>query len=395
MEIKDIVERAKINELDISNECIKAAPLMLLLNDDFLFVCRELKIQIPLLQSENYDEKAFVNLSKFFDKTIMFEKYFYHKENFVSDELKNLIIDYVNSVHSIDSFGKRLGVIAKQTKKPADAYLSDLLSLNNDGIEKIEGFLEILKRLKNSNLNNSSIERDDDLFAIEKNAIKLRDRIEEVSSIFETLVKWVSVALADQAKVEQTKSEIKIDQNNDTSKIDLSSKIELVNSKYFDIKGIYDSAKKTSFNSNIEEINSFVDTFKIMIEELEGEYPLPLSEKVDLKTVYNSGMDIYNIYKYVLSETDGFVKTIKTSEEDIQDVLREEPSFIVRKMFDDLKVKFDKFKRLYGGVEGLSNCTSDEAEMILKAYMMIMSLYQDIDYIKLGSYVVDLDRFSK
>ena len=175
----------------------------------------------------------------------------------------------------------------------------------------------------------------------------------------------------------------------------LRNSINLANTEYLKLKKLYSSISNNGFKINDKLISGTIQTFGIMIQELEKEYNLPINTKGDAIVVDQAVIDINNVKQYITSQINVIINSMNESSLDIKDIFREEVSLLVRKDFEDIKDKHQNYETMAEEIAVKEEYNPSDIEKLMKAYSMIASMYEDIEKVKLGSYVIDIGRFSK
>lgn len=168
-------------------------------------------------------------------------------------------------------------------------------------------------------------------------------------------------------------------------------KVEFVNDKFAKLNGVSNAL----FNVNDASVKEFSEVLKVVVDDLQTKYHFPLDESADVKTLVDAAYAIAEISSEVLEQTDRWVGMTKVGAADIQDILREKPSLMIRDLFDSLKERMEKFKRVYGNVEKMTDVNPSEAEAIARAYSLVNAMYNDVAYMNKNDYMPEIDRFSK
>lgn len=412
MEIREYIKYIKKIELIIANGCKDCLPHFYRLNLDLIKMGNAMFSDSFNIRRENLGlnmEEMLENLKLKMSSgiTTSFTQNSLEIPNVSYDEVSQAL-NYIKTVKAVETFANNITTLVEKETKPVNKYLRNILEENSVGAEKLDELINLIKRLKSSSRDLFSIDRQTNFNTLQEIAESILDRIVAVTPSLYALCRLADAQLELKNEKDNENEAINLDieklkNENEEDIIDIklkekkdliSSKINLLNSKYSDLKSIHSVFKSSEFKDN--GILAFVQLFGEMLKETEKEKVFPISENASIKAINDAALVIRDIYVYMLKETDALANSLNNLYGNIYDICYEDVSISVKGKFNNIKNNLKVYKEKYKDAIRLENCTAEEAKKIVKAYEHLTSICDDIEEMKQSAYYApEADRFSK
>lgn len=406
MNLKQLKSQIIAEEIGISDDFKLAIPELIRSNPDFAEIVELVYAALPFFFEKKLDIQVDQDLNSFIDKIISIfdnvNKIDKNKLGNVIESKSKDVFEYLKILKEITTNSKNLTVASKEAKKSNEDINSfdEMFKINKNILDLIKNLGDINNKMM-MRVDNRFIKRKQEKFDIINQIINcIEQKLTKIQLIVQPFKFLLSLNDEDKEFLESFKesNEAPIDEESLKRKeiLDkLRNSINLANTEYLKLKKLYSSISNNGFKINDKLISGTIQTFGIMIQELEKEYNLPINTKGDAIVVDQAVIDINNVKQYITSQINVIINSMNESSLDIKDIFREEVSLLVRKDFEDIKDKHQNYETMAEEIAVKEEYNPSDIEKLMKAYSMIASMYEDIEKVKLGSYVIDIGRFSK